>query len=75
VATVKKPERLLRRLFQAAVEIHQENIAEGHRFGFPWAAPVSTGFPFRTFLSFLLLFSFFMEIRGLPQYFSLQDRL
>jgi len=26
---VKKPERFLRRLFQAAVEIDKENIAEG----------------------------------------------
>jgi len=35
LVTVKKPEPFLRWLFQAAVEIHQENVAEGHRSGFP----------------------------------------
>jgi hypothetical protein len=44
------------------VEIHQENAAEGHRFGISIAAAVSTGLSFRCFLSFLLLFSFVVEI-------------
>jgi hypothetical protein len=35
VVTVKKPKRLLRRLFQAAVGIIKENIAEGHLNRFP----------------------------------------
>jgi hypothetical protein len=62
VGTVKKLERLSRRLFQAAVEIHQEEVAEGHLFRISTAAAVSIGLPFRTFLSFLVLFSFFVEI-------------
>ena len=61
---MKKPERIVRRLFQAAVEIHQEEVAVGHLFEISSAAAVSTGLPFRMFLSFLVLFSFFVEACG-----------
>jgi hypothetical protein len=72
---VKKPERFVRRLFQAAVVIHQEEVAEGHLCRISTAAAVSTGLPFRTFLSFLVLFSFFVKIRHDPPKISRQDRL
>ena len=55
VGTVGKPEPLLRRLFQAAVGIHQETIAEGHRFRISTVAAVSTGLPSSGFLRFLNL--------------------
>ena len=35
VGTVGKPERFLRRLFQAACGNHQEKVAEGHLCRFP----------------------------------------
>ena len=57
VVTVKKPQRFLRRLFQAACGNHQERSAEGDRFSISTAVAVSTGLPF---LSFLVLFSFFV---------------
>src|SRR5215813_7514659 len=62
VVTVKKPDRFLRGFFKQLWESNQENAAEGHRFWISIAAAVSTGLPFRRFLSFLLLFSFFVEI-------------
>jgi len=57
VGTVKKPERFVRRLFQAACGNHQKEGAEGHFCRFPQPAAVSTGF-----LSFLVLFSFFVKV-------------
>jgi hypothetical protein len=45
VETVEKPERLVRRLFQAAVEIIKEMDAEGHLIRFPSAAAGSTSAP------------------------------
>jgi hypothetical protein len=59
---VKKLKRFVRKLFQAAEEIDQKEVAEGHLFPISSAAAVSTGLPFRTFLSFLVLFSFVVEI-------------
>jgi hypothetical protein len=47
------------RLIQAACGNHQEEVAEGHPIPISSAAAVSTSLPFRMFLSFLLLFSFF----------------
>jgi hypothetical protein len=53
---VKKPERSLRRFFQAAVEIYQENVAEGVLSRFPrlWQFPQAP--PLAKVSFFLLLF-------------------
>jgi hypothetical protein len=45
VVTVEKPERLLRRLFQAACGNHQEKFAEGILVGFPQLRPFPQRFP------------------------------
>jgi hypothetical protein len=60
VVTVKKAKRFLRRLFQAAVEIIKKKSAKPP-LSISTAAAVSTG-P-SGFLSFLVLFSFFVERR------------
>jgi hypothetical protein len=72
---VKKPERLLRRLFQAAVEIHQENVAEGHRFGFPWLWQFPQASPSEPFFLFCYFFLSLWKSEGVHNTFSGQDRL
>jgi hypothetical protein len=67
VGTVKKPERSVRGFFKPACGNRQQEVAEGYLDRFPTAAAVSTGF-----LSFLVLFSFFVKIGRKS---SRQDRL
>jgi hypothetical protein len=56
---VKKPKPFLRRLFQAAVEIHQEDVAEGHHTGFPWLGQFPQASPSERFF---LFWSFFLSL-------------
>jgi len=68
---VEKSERFVRRLFQAAVEIIKRKSPKA-TFPISTAAAVSTGL---CFLSFLLLFSFFVfPFEGCGK-ISRQDRL
>jgi len=57
VVTVEKPERFLRRLFQAAVEIIKKKSPKATFFDFHGCS----SFHRLPFLSFLLLFSFFVK--------------
>ena len=49
--------------FKQLVEIIKKYCAATD-FGFPQLRQFPQGFPFRSFLSFLLLFSFFVEMEG-----------
>jgi hypothetical protein len=51
---VGKPERFRRRLFQAAVEIIKEKIAEGHLLRFPRLRQFPQASAFFLFCSFFL---------------------
>jgi hypothetical protein len=72
---VKKPQRFLRRLFQAAVEIDKENIAEGFLYRFPRLRQLPQAFRFRTFLSFCFFFFLCGNPRLASRNMSRQDRL
>jgi hypothetical protein len=71
VVTVEKPERFSAPAFPSSGGNHQEKVAEGLLCRFPRLRQ----FPQASFLSVLLLFSFFVKNSKFPQKFPRQDRL